>query len=103
MANAAQSKTYNLIREEITRLRGPESYVLPPDDVTKLEDDGDRATFRVNGARVSIDNSGKLVDSIDNLGKKVYALPDCPRYPDGLLRKFLAGDCGGFARGRQST
>lgn len=87
MPNAAQTKTYNFIREGIEQLRGPKSYVpLTPSEVTPLVDDGDRATFRVKDARVFIENSGKLVDA---------GLPDCPRYADGLMKYLLpavAGD-----------
>jgi hypothetical protein len=89
MPNKLQEETYEFICAEIKRLRGPDSYVQPAPQVTALESAGDRATFRINDAHVSIDKSGKLVDSIDKLGKKVYALPDCPRYADGLLKNFL--------------
>jgi len=59
MPNAAQIATYNFIRSEITRLRGPQSHVpLSLDHVTLLADDGNNAVFRVNGARVFVTNSG---------------------------------------------
>jgi hypothetical protein len=62
MPNDLQIATYNFIRSEITRLRGPQSDVqISLDEVTPLEDDGDRATFRVKGARVFIENSGVVV------------------------------------------
>lgn len=83
--NERQENTYKLICAEIKRLRGPQSYVpLSLDNVTKPEDDGDRAAFRVNGARVFIENSGKLIANDEADG-----LPDCPRYADCLLRDFL--------------
>jgi hypothetical protein len=79
MPNAAQFKTYQFIRSEITRLRGADSTVpLPLDRVTALSDDGDQAIFRVNGARVLIEKSGKIQDA---------GLPDCPTYASGILSK----------------
>jgi hypothetical protein len=82
MPNAAQTETYNFIRSEIARLRGPKSHVpLSLDQVTPLTDDGDDAIFRVNGARVFLKKSGKVVDA---------GLPDCPTYASGLLSgRFL--------------
>lgn len=81
MPNSAQIATHKFVRDGITRLRGPQSYVpLSLDEVTPLENDGGRATFRVNGARVFIENSGEVVDA---------GLPDCPRYADFLLEKLL--------------
>ena len=81
MPNAAQIAIHKFVRDGITRLRGPQSYVpLSLDEVTPLENDGGRATFRVNGARVFIENSGEVVDA---------GLPDCPRYADFLLEKLL--------------
>lgn len=82
MPNAAQIATYNFIRSEITRLRGPQSHVpLSLDHVTQLADDGNNAVFGVNGARVFVTNSGKVVDA---------GLPDCPTYANRLLSgRFL--------------
>ena len=82
MPNAAQIATYNFIRSEITRLRGPQSHApLSLDRVKALADDGDEAVFRVNGARVFVEISGKIVDA---------GLPDCPTYANGLLSgRFL--------------
>ena len=77
MPNAAQIATYNFIRSEIARLRGPDSHVpVSLDQITALADEGDKAVFRVNGARVYIKSSGKVVDT---------GLPDCPTYASGLL------------------
>ena len=77
MPNAAQMATYNFIRSEIGRLRGPQSYVpLSLNEVTPLEDNGNRACFRVNGSRVFVKQSGKVDDE---------GLPDCPSYASGLL------------------
>ena len=81
MPNAAQIATHKLVLDGITRLRGPRSYApLSLEEVTPLQNDGDRATFRVNGARVFIEPSGEVVDA---------GLPDCPRYADFLLEKLL--------------
>jgi hypothetical protein len=82
VANAAQIATYNFIRSEITRLRGPQSHVpLSLDHVTPLADDGNYAVFRVNGAPVIVKNSGKVDDA---------GLPNCPTYASGLLSgRFL--------------
>ena len=82
MPNATQIATYNFIRSEITRLRGPQSHVpLSLDQVTPLADDGNYAVFRVNGARVIVKPSGKVDDA---------GLPDCPTYASGLLSgRFL--------------
>src|SRR5258708_38837721 len=64
MANAAQIETYNLIRAEIARLRGPQSHVpLALEQVTPLTDNGGDASFCVNGARVIVNTSGKVVDA----------------------------------------
>jgi hypothetical protein len=82
MPNAAQITTYKYIRDEIARLRGPQSHVpLSMNEVTPIEDNGDRATFRVNGARVFVKLSGKVGDE---------GLPDCPSYAPRLLSgRFL--------------
>jgi hypothetical protein len=81
MVNEVQQKNYKFICDEIKRLRGPESYVQPTPKVTDLESAGDRATFRVNGAQVFIENSGELTD---------HGMPDdCPRYANCLLQHFL--------------
>jgi hypothetical protein len=82
MPNPAQIATYNFVRSEITRLRGPQSKVpLSLDQVTPLADDGDYAVFRVNGAHVFVKPSGKVDDA---------GLPDCPTYASGLLSgRFL--------------
>lgn len=80
MPNAAQIATYEFIRSEIVRLRGPQSHIpLSLDQVSALADDGDSASFRVNGARVLIKPSGKVSDA---------GLPDCPTYACGLLPKY---------------
>ena len=64
MPNAAQIATYEFIRSEIVRLRGPQSHIpLSLDQVSALADDGDSASFRVNGARVLIKPSGKVSDA----------------------------------------
>jgi hypothetical protein len=77
MPNAAQIESHEFIRSEIVRLRGPQSHVpLSLDQVTPLIDDGDAAVFCVNGARVIVKRSGKVVDA---------GLPDCPSYAPGLL------------------
>jgi hypothetical protein len=77
MPNSAQIATYNFIRSEIARLRGTDSYVpLKVERVTALVDEGDRAAFRVNGARVYVKKSGSVSDD---------GLPDCPSYASGLL------------------
>jgi hypothetical protein len=76
MPNAAQTATYEFIRSEIARLRGPHSHTpLTLDEVSPLADDRGNAIFRVNGARVLIRPSGKVTDS---------GLPDCPTYACGL-------------------
>jgi hypothetical protein len=80
MPNAAQIATYEFIRSEIARLRGPQSHTpLSLDQVSALADDGDSASFHVNGARVLIKPSGKLSDA---------GLPDCPTYACGLLPQY---------------
>jgi hypothetical protein len=80
MPNAAQIATYEFIRCEITRLRGPQSHTpLLLDQVSALADDGDSASFRVNGARVLIKPSGNVSDA---------GLPDCPTYACGLLPQY---------------
>jgi hypothetical protein len=77
MPNPAQIATYNFIRSEIARLRGPQSHVpLALDQVTPLADDGNFAAFRVNGALVLVKPSGKVDDA---------GLPDCPTYANRLL------------------
>jgi hypothetical protein len=82
MPNSAQIATYNFIRSEIARLRGADSYVpLDLERVTALVEEGDRAAFRVNGARVYVKKSGSVSDD---------GLPDCPSYAAGLLSgRFL--------------
>ncbi len=82
MPNSAQTATYNFIRSEITRLRGPQSHVpLSLDQVTPLADDGDHAIFCVNGAHILVKESGRVDDK---------GLPDCPTYASGLLSgRFL--------------
>jgi hypothetical protein len=82
MPNAAQIATYNFIRSEINRLRGPQSHApLSLDQVTPLADDGNYAVFRVNGAHVFVKPSGKVHDT---------GLPDCPTYANRLLSgRFL--------------
>ena len=63
MPNAAQIQTYEYIRSQIALLRGPRSYVpLSLERVSPLADDGDRALFYMNGARVFIEQSGNVVD-----------------------------------------
>lgn len=81
MPNPAQIATYEYIRSEIARLRGPQSHVpLSLDQVTSLADDGEDAVFLVNGTRVFVKKSGKVVDT---------GLPDCPTYASGLLPRRL--------------
>src|SRR4029077_840459 len=82
MPNAAQVATYNFIRSEIARLRGPQSHVpLSLAQVTPLTDEGSYAAFRVNGAGVLVKPSGKVDDA---------GLPECPTYANGLLSgRFL--------------
>src|ERR1700691_7374 len=77
MPNSAQFATHKFIRSEIARLRGADSYVpLNSECVTALVDEGDRAVFRVDGARVYVKKSGSVSDD---------GLPDCPSYASGLL------------------
>ena len=81
MPNAAQIATYEFIRSEIARLRGPQSHTpLSLHQVSPLADDSDNASFRVNGARVLIKPSGKVTDA---------GLPDCPTYACGLLPQYF--------------
>jgi thermostable 8-oxoguanine DNA glycosylase len=81
MPNAAQLKTYEFIRSEISRLRGVQSHTpLSLNQVSPLADDGEIAIFQVNGARVAIKPSGKVSDT---------GLPDCPTYASGLLPQYF--------------
>lgn len=81
MPNSNQVRTYRFIRDEIARLRGARSYVpLSLETVSSLTDEGQRALFRVNGARVFITSEGTIRDQ---------DLPDCPTYAPRLLPKHF--------------
>ena len=91
MPNEAQRKTYNFIRAEIARLRGPKSYrELSLDRVSELTDAKDRALFHVSDAPVFIENSGEIVSGKT---KDDAGLPDCPRYADRLLKWPVPPSC----------
>jgi hypothetical protein len=90
MPNDQQRRTYARIREEIAHLRGPNSFVpLSLDKISELADCrnprsegyrarivGTLALFRVDGARVLVEESGEIVAD---------GLLDCRRFASGLL------------------